>query len=147
MIVAKAVIPDQYWILRDESGKVGNIQVDDEGYRVKLRDNVAYFKTLTMLRERLPLDFDDHTKAVTNDPDMEVHGYPTQSRAYNAVFNVQHQLPLWTTEPRSRSWLAAGWYRIRQHRTWKAMYCPKLIMLERYQYQGPFRSLQEAQTA
>lgn len=142
MIVAKAVIPDQYWILRDESGKVGNIQVDNEGYRVKLRDNVAYFKTLTMLRERLPLDFDNHTKSAINDT-MSVHSYPTCGEAHNAIWDVKRHLPLYTHDMRSRSWYAAGWYRVRQHRRWSTCFCPKVIMLDRYQYQGPFRTEQE----
>lgn len=143
MIVAKAIIPDQYWILRDESGKVGNIQVDNEGYRVKLRDNVAYFKTLTMLRERLPLDFDDSIKNITDDT-PGVHGYPTRGEAHNAIWDVKRHLPLYTRDLRSRSWYAAGWYRVRQHRRWSTCFCPKVIMLDRYEFQGPFQTEQEA---
>lgn len=147
MIQAKPVIPDQYWILRDQDRKVGNIQVDGHGYVVNIGAEQRRFSDLQTLSHAVNIVFESGSPSNSDAPDMEVHGYPTRSRAYNSVFDVRHQLPLWTTEPRSRSWLAAGWYRIRQHRTWKAVYCPKLIILERYQYQGPFRSLQEAQTA
>ena len=73
-----------------------------------------------------------------------VHGYATSSRPYNPVLDVKHQLPLYTTEPRSRSWSAAGWYLIKQHRNWIATFCPKLILLQRYNYRGPFKSKEEA---
>ena len=146
MIQAKPVIPDQYWILRDQDRKVGNIQVDGHGYVVNIGAKQRHFRDLKTLSHAVNIVFEHRLPDAPNSPDMQVHGYPTRSRAYNAVFDVRHQLPLWTTNARSRSWLAAGWYRIRQNRTWKAVYCPKLIILERYQYQGPFCSLQEAQT-
>ena len=143
MIIAKTVVPEQYWILRDESGKVGNIQVEDEGYRVKIRDNIAYFKTMTMLRERLPLDFQDVTRSNTQQ-DHGVHGFPTRGEPCNAIWDVQRHLLLYTRDERSRSWYAAGWYRVRQHRKWTACFCPKVIMLDRYEFQGPFVTEQEA---
>jgi predicted HAD superfamily Cof-like phosphohydrolase len=39
-----------------------------------------------------------------------------------------------------KSWFAAGWYRVKQHRKWKMVQHPKLITLERYDYQGPFQT-------
>ena len=148
MIEAKPVIPDQYWILREHDRKVGNIEVTDQGYQVNLNGRSLTIKTLDTLTATVPIDFkpierSDPVPEVTN----EVHGYSTSAPAYNAIFNVQHQLPLWTREPRSRSWLAAGWYRVRQHRAWRIVHCPKLILLERYQYQGPFHSAEEARGA
>jgi len=41
--------------------------------------------------------------------------------------------------------VAAGWYRVRSGRNWQVVECPKLIMLERYQYQGPYMTEKEAQ--
>jgi hypothetical protein len=147
MIKAKPVIPDQYWILRDDQGKIGNIEADASGYVVSVNGTRSYFDNLNKLCEQIPVEFQiGETRSNPDDP-CQVHGYPTPRRAYNAVFDVQHQLPLWTTEPRSRSWFAAGWYRVRQHRRWKIMQCPKLIILQRYDYQGPFHTLQQAQSA
>jgi len=146
MIKAKTVIPDQYWILRDQDHKVGNIEIDGGEYVVSINGSRTRFTSLKMLKDTVRIDFE--STVVKSDPTQEdqVHGYPTTSRAYNAVFDVQHQLPLWTTEPRSRSWLAAGWYRVRQRRTWQIMQCPKLIILERYEYQGPFHTREQAQS-
>jgi hypothetical protein len=148
MIEAKPVIPDQYWILREHDRKVGNIEVTDGGYCVNINGSTMVVKNLSMITERVPIDFRafPNTNPVPESAN-EVHGYPTSAPAYNAIFDVKHQLPLWTREPRSRSWLAAGWYRVRQHRSWQVVQCPKLILLERYQFQGPYRSAEEARSA
>ena len=73
-----------------------------------------------------------------------VHGYPTASRVHNPVWDVPHALPLYTKTAKSRSWFAAGWYQVRQRRTWAVEQSPKLITLERYDYQGPFHTEDEA---
>lgn len=145
MLLAKTVVPNQYWILRDHDGKVGNIQATDEGLQVKINNQVETFKSLSVLKRRVKIDFEnikptDHKRSTIN----EVNGYPTTSTPYNAIYDVKHQVPLWTREPRSKSWYAAGWYAIKQGRRWTTMECPKLIALERYQYIGPFRNQQEA---
>lgn len=146
MIVAKTVVPDQFWILRDHDRKIGNIEATTGGYAVTMNGRSIKYKNLKSLRQEMPVDFDDTSVQHTQPDESSVHGYPTKSRAYNAMFDVKHKLPLWTTEPRSRSWLAAGWYRIQRNgRDWRVVNCPKLILLQRYAYQGPFRSREEAQ--
>jgi hypothetical protein len=148
MIEAKPVIPDQYWILREHDRKVGNIEVSDSGYQVSINGRSLVIKNLDSLTAAMPIDFKPVTRAEPQpDTVSSVHGYATSAPAYNAIFDVKHQLPLWTREPRSRSWLAAGWYRVRQHRNWRIVHCPKLILLERYQYQGPYHSADEARGA
>jgi len=145
MLTAKPVVPDQYWILRDHDHKIGNIEADNGEYVVSINGAKSRFKTLKMLEDNIRVDFDRSQYQVPQKTAYEVHGFPTNGIAYNAIFDVKHQLPLWTQEERSRSWLAAGWYRVQQHRDWKIMQCPKLIILQRYAYQGPFRSREEAQ--
>jgi hypothetical protein len=145
MIKAKPVVPDQYWILRDQDHKVGNIEIDGGEYVVSINGHRSRFKNLTTLANTIRIDFEVAPASSPVPLSKEVHGYPTTGVAYNSIFDVQHQLPLWTSEPRSRSWLAAGWYRVRQHRDWQIVQCPKLILLQRYPYQGPFHSREQAQ--
>jgi len=63
---------------------------------------------------------------------------------FNVLWEVKHKLPLFTKEDNSKSWFAAGWYLVKQHRSWKTIQNPKLITLQRYAYQGPFHSKEEA---
>lgn len=147
MILAKPVVPDQFWILKEDDRKIGNIQADSQGYSVCINNSVTRFKTLTNLQQRVPIDFEIIQRRAEPKPDNTVNGYPTTSFPYNAIFDVKHQLPLWTRDERSKSWYAAGWYLVRQHRSWKVENCPKLIMLERYEYRGPFYTKSEAESA
>lgn len=141
---AKTVIPDRYWILRDHTHKVGNIESDGDGFSVRINNNTARFKTLDSLRQQVSVTFDTSTSKQHDEHD-QIYGYPTSGHPYNAVWDVKKQVPLWTREPRSKSWMAAGWFRVRQHRDWRVVFCPKAILLDRYEYQGPFHSRQEAQ--
>jgi hypothetical protein len=148
MIVAKPVVPDQYWILRDGDVKIGNIQAEPGGFSVRIHDHVQKFKNLPTIKRKVAIDFErSPQKSKPKSAANEIYGYPTTHPPHNAIYDVRHQVPLWTREDRSKSWLAAGWYRVKQGRAWTVVECPKLIMLERYPYQGPFRSQQEAQTA
>lgn len=144
MIKAKTVIPDQYWILRDQDHKIGNIEIDGGEYVVSINGRSRRYQNLEVLCNSMRIDFERARNTAIAEPGYQVYGYPTSSRAYNAVFDVKHQLPLWTQEPRSRSWLAAGWYRIKHHCDWQIVLCPKLIILQRYEYQGPFLSQEKA---
>lgn len=145
MIIAKAVIPDQYWILKDGDHKVGNIEAGPDGFQVKINNNVEKFKTITTIKQRTKIDFEPQTKNPPQVVSNTVHGFPTTGYPHNPVFDVQKQLPLYTKEERSKSWYAAGWYAIRQGRQWRVSQCPKLIVLQRYQYRGPFVSQYEAE--
>lgn len=144
MLLAKTVIPNQYWILRDDNRKVGNIEAGPDGVQIRINNQVEHFKNIRTLRQRVKINFEPQVRRHVTDAGNTVNGYPTTSRPYNEIFNVQYQVPLWTREPRSRSWYAAGWYRVRHGRSWSVVQCPKLIVLERYDYQGPFRSREEA---
>jgi hypothetical protein len=100
---------------------------------------------MAMIRKQGDIEF----AAVGNRPSKEpasyqVQGYPSGSRVYNPIWDVQHKLPLYTKNKKSRSWYAAGWYQVKQRRTWTIEQSPKLITLQRYQYQGPFYTKEEA---
>jgi len=145
MLLAKTVIPNQYWILRDEDRKVGNIEASPDGYQVRINNEVQTFKSMHTIKKKVAIDFEvvenRHQPTVLK----QVHGYPTKSRPYNAIYDVKHQVPLWTQDSRSKSWYAAGWYKIRQGRSWSVVFCPKLITLERYPYHGPFMDEEQAE--
>jgi hypothetical protein len=145
MIVAKAVIPNQYWILKQDDRKIGNIESAPGGFQVRINDRIEVFKNINTIKRRINIDFEPAVRKVAREATDSVYGYPTTHTPHNAVYDVRHQVPLYTREPRSKSWYAAGWFRIRQGRSWSVTECPKLITLERYQYQGPFRSREEAE--
>ncbi len=43
MIVAKPVIDNQYWILKQNNQKIGNIEASADGYVVKIQNQISKF--------------------------------------------------------------------------------------------------------
>ena len=89
------------------------------------------------------IEFEPPEKA-TPAPENIVYGHDVEGTVHNPLWDVKRRLPLFTRDSKSKSWFAAGWYRVKQHRKWKIVQHPKLISLERYDYQGPFNSKEEA---
>jgi len=144
-IIAKSIVKDQFWILKQNDRKVGNIESTGDGYSVKIDNQVTNFKTINMIRQRANIEFESVGNIPSKEPaSFQVQGYPSNSRVYNPIWDVKHKLPLFTKTAKSRSWFAAGWYQIKQRRTWSVVQSPKLITLERYTYQGPFYTNEEA---
>jgi hypothetical protein len=146
-LIALPVVDKQYWILKDNDRKVGNVEACAGGYQVKINDQVAQFKTIKMVEQRVHIQFESIPKPVKEKtPSNLVHGYPVAGRMYNPMWDVPQKLPIYTKTKKSKSWFAAGWYRVKKGRSWQVLQGPKLIMLQRYPYHGPFHSREEAQT-
>ena len=138
MIVAKTVVPNQFWILKDGENKIGNIEAADDGFSVKIGDHTQRYKNINVIKQKIAIAFEPVAKRPAAVSLNSAHGYPTAGQAFNAIYDVKHQVPLWTQEPKSKSWYAAGWFQIKQGRSWTTEFCPKLITLQRYAYRGPF---------
>jgi len=144
MIIAKPVIPNQFWILKDGDHKVGNIEAGPNGFSVKIGNQIQSYKTISTIKQKVAISFEPTVKNTKDNSVNTAHGFPTNGHPYNAIFDVKHQVPLWTQEPRSKSWYAAGWYQVKQGRSWTTEFCPKLITLQRYPYRGPFHTEEQA---
>ena len=143
-LIALPVIDKQYWILKDNDRKVGNVEACAGGYQVKINDQIAQYKTIKMVEQRVHVQFESVPKTVKEKPNNLVHGYPVAGRMYNPMWDVPQKLPIYTKTNKSKSWFAAGWYRVKKGRAWQVLQGPKLIMLQRYPYHGPFHSKEEA---
>lgn len=144
MLQAKAIIKNKYWILQQDKKKVGEIEATKTGFDLKVGDEREKFKTLNMIEERLRTDIEyvDIAKTVEHEVN-QVHGYPTDCKPYNSLFNVRTRIPVFTQGEDSKSWFAAGWYQIKQKNRWRTVLCPKLIILDRYEFRGPFKDKEE----
>jgi hypothetical protein len=56
------------------------------------------------------------------------------------MFDVRKNLPLFTKSEKSKSVYCAGYYIIKFEKGWVKSFCPKLITIERYPYEGPFKT-------
>lgn len=141
-IVAKPVVKNKYWIVEQEGTKIATIQAIDEGGFAYVHDNLREkFATIKMLANKYNIEFvkvEKPKKAAANSYD--VYGFPTAHRPHNEVLDVQRYLPIYTKTAKSKSFFCAGHYIIKFSNSWVRAYCPKLITLNRYEYQGPFKT-------
>ena len=137
MLQAKPVIANRYWILRQDDRKVGCVERDKTGFSVKINGRHSHFNNMPLLRRKAMIQFHPMIKTA-KPPQNLVHGYDTGCRAYNGMWDVKKRLPLFTKTARSKSWYAAGWFAVLQHNRWQLVQNPKLILLERYQFRGPY---------
>jgi hypothetical protein len=144
-LIAKPVIDKQFWILQENNRKVGNIEACAGGYQVKINDQIAQFKTIRLAARTVNIEFEPAVKIIRPKTTVDhVHGYPVAGRVHNPMWDVSQQLPVYTKTNKSKSWFAAGWYNVKKGRNWRTVLAPKLIVLQRYPYQGPFHSEQAA---
>lgn len=135
MIKAKTVVNNKFWILQNQGRKVGELNLDKEGYRVKTVRGTQLFKDI----KSLDIEFDNiNVQSTSKQSEVDVEGYPAAGCVYNPVWDVQKKLPLYTKDLDSKSQFAAGWYNVTIKGKTKKMFCPKLIILERNEYAGPF---------
>ena len=145
-LIALPVIDKQYWILKDNDRKVGNVEACAGGYQVKINNQVEQYKTIKMVEQRVHVHFESTPKTIKEKSLTNlVHGYPAAGRIYNPVWNVPHKLPIYTKTNKSKSWFAAGWYKVKKGRNWRVLQGPKLIMLQRYTYTGPYYTKEDAE--
>jgi hypothetical protein len=141
-IVAKPVVKNKYWIVEQEGTKIATIQAIDEGGFAYVHDNHREkFATIKMLTKKYNIEFVkvEKPKKVSLDS-YDVYGFPTAHRPHNEVLDVQRYLPIYTKTAKSKSFFCAGHYIIKFSNSWVRAYCPKLITLNRYEYQGPFKT-------
>ena len=142
MLVAKVVADKQFWIQQEDDRKVGNIEAWNGGYQVRINNQVKQFKTIKLAAQESNIVFAKEETA-SKPANTSVHGYPVSGRCYNPVWDVVHHLPIYTKTAKSKSWFAAGWYSIKRGRNWKIIQDPKLIALQRYPYQGPYKTKEQ----
>jgi hypothetical protein len=145
-IVALPVVDKQYWILKENDQKIGNVEACAGGYQVKINNQIQQYKTIKMVEQRVKIQFESLPKLTKTKPKLNlVHGYPAAGRIYNPMWDLQQKLPIYTKTNKSKSWFAAGWYRVKKGRSWATVQDPKLIVVQRYPYQGPYFTQEEAE--
>lgn len=146
--IAKPVVKDKFWIVEQYGAKIATIQaVDENGGYVYVHDNEReHFHSIKLISKKYNIHFvkaDKPAKVVDN----SVYGFPVIGVATNQVLDVQRYLPIYTKGNKSKSFYCAGYYLVKFGNNWAKQFCPKLITLNRYEYQGPFRSEENALSA
>lgn len=143
-IKTKQLLRDRFWIIEHNGSRIGTIQRHDQNqFIVTGTDSSVTNCTLEEIENKFDL-FDAHTESQpSQEIAQEVHGYPTKHIPYNAVFDVKHQLPLYSKSPNSDNMYAAGYYCVKFPKGWVKGFCPKLSTIADNEFQGPFKTVME----
>jgi hypothetical protein len=145
-LVAKPIVKNQLWVITDGEQKIGNVVAGEGGYDVKIGNQTHHYASTKTIEKNFKLVFETAKRVNQSQENLSFAVWPTESnRVYNSVFDVQKKLHLYTKTNASKCYHAAGYFAIRQNRTWETVFCPKYIYLQRYEYVGPAVSPEELQ--
>ena len=136
--IARPIVNGKFWVIKQDEKKIGSVEKDNNGYFVTTQQGNARFKTIKSLRDVTNITFEDDQERIKY-PENQVNNFPTDCKPFNGVYNINTRLPIYTKEKKSKSWYAAGYYMLTSGRKTKIVFCPKLILLERYGYVGPVK--------
>ena len=144
--VAKPVLDNKFWILEDNGQKVGTIRSNENGVTLTVGNQNQTFKALSELKQKIKVDFTGKEVTKKETKEYEVHGYACKTKPHNPIYDLKRKLPLYTKTSDSQSFFCAGYYVIHwEDDNHSPAYCPKLITLSRYTYDGPFKTKLEMQ--
>jgi hypothetical protein len=144
-LIAKPVVKNQFWIVTDGEEKVGNVLADGSGFEVKLNGSKSHYKNTKAIERITNIKFENLGKFKTTIKDLPFSEYPTTAKVYNSMLDVKRKLHLFTKTVKSKCYYAAGWYTVKQGAESKAIFCPKYIFIQRYEYTGPYKTKAEAE--
>lgn len=141
--IAKPVLENKFWIVENNGQKVGTIRSNDHGIVLQVgKEN----RTFSDIKELTNVSFTDKDVVKTEKQEYEVHDYPCKTQPYNPIFDLKRKLPLYTKTENSQSFFCAGYYVVHwEDGSHSPSYCPKLITLSRYEFDGPFKTRIEMQ--
>lgn len=144
-LIAKPVVKNKFWVVEEQGEKVATIQARDDGGFVYVHDDEReYFSSVRFLKKKYNITFTTNKSKKSNTNNL--YGFPLTGKAYNQLYDVKRKLPLYTKIAKSKSYFCAGYYIIKINHAWQVKFCPKSITLSRYEYQGPFKSANEAES-
>lgn len=148
-IHAKPIVEGKFWIVEQDGEKIATLhKKENNKFILSSTNGEVMFNKKDELTKQFGKGFfltSDKVKVTTTEPN-ECHGFPTSCKPFNAMYDVQRKLPLFTKSNASKSLYCAGYYVIKFDKGWVKSFCPKAITIERYPYKGPFKSELEMKT-
>lgn len=146
-VFAKSVLKNKFWIVEDAGEKIATIQMVEDGTVVYVSSTERRkYTNIKLLSKDYNIVFDkEQKKSKEQKAEYDAHGYPVSSKPWNVLYDVKHQFPIYTKTNKSKSYFCAGYYIIKFNNGWVKSFCPKFITLNRYDYQGPYKTKLEMQ--
>ena len=139
--IAKPLIPNKSWLLETDGLKIGTLSKERSSYSILKNGTKITVGTVKDVKEKLGIVFYDTVKISKADSkEFAVYEFPCGSKPYGSVYDIRKRLPIYAKSTKSKSQYCAGYYVIKFRKGWVKSFCPKLITLDRYPFQGPFKT-------
>jgi hypothetical protein len=140
-LLAKSIVKDKFWIVENNGVKYATIQSAPDGVVFVQDQNREKFPSIKTLKTKYNILF-DRAKLTKNEKqnNKQVYGLPIKGKAFNIVYDVVRKLPIYTQSAKSKSCYCAGYYLVNIKGEWEEMFCPKLLVLQRHEFMGPYIS-------
>lgn len=144
---AKPIIKNQYWVVTDGERKVGNVTAEGTNFTLTMDNKIEHFASTKAIEKNAQIEFIKTIRpAQSKTPSFAV--FPTPNgKIYNSFYDVKRKLHIFTKTQKSKCYYAAGWFSLKQAENFEAIFCPKYIFVQRYEYKGPFKSKEEAENS
>ena len=139
--IAKPLVPNKSWLLETDGLKVGTLNKERSSYSILKDGKKISVGTAKDVKEKLGIVFFELAKTTNVETkEYAIYEYPCGSKPYGSVYDIRKKLPIYAKSTKSKSQYCAGYYVIKFRKGWVKSFCPKLITLQRYEYQGPFKT-------
>ena len=142
-LIAKPIIKNQYWVVTDGEKKVGNVVANGSGFDLIIEGKNTHFKTTNEIKKKVKIEFQT-LKSNNTQAQLPFAIFPTSGKIYNSFFDVKRKLHIFTKSAKSKCYHAAGYFILNQTGQEEVIFCPKYIFIQRYKYEGPFKTKEEA---
>jgi hypothetical protein len=146
--IAKPLIPNKSWLLETDGLKIGTLNKERSSYSILKNGTKITVGTVKDVKEKLGIVFYDTVKiSKSTAKEFAVYEFPCGSKPYGSVYDIRKRLPIYAKSTKSKSQYCAGYYVIKFRKGWVKSFCPKLITLDRYPFQGPYKTETEMKQA
>lgn len=142
-LIAKTIVRDQLWVITDGDRKIGNVEADQSGYCIKIGGDIKHYSSTKSIEQTLQVSFD---KPITLESHEETPFayWPVEGNTFNNFYDIKRKLHVYTKSKKSLCYHCAGYFNIKMNDEWETIFCPKYIFIQRYPYNGPFKTEDEA---
>lgn len=142
---AKVLIPNKEWLIQDGGIKVGGVSKEKKGYTFYKKGTRVPFKNLNEVNSAFGIALSEENikkikEEAAENKNYAIYDFACSSKPFDPVYDVKKKLPLFAKSDKSKSRYCAGYYVIKFRKGWVKSFCPKLITLDRYPFQGPFKT-------
>ena len=142
-IYAKPVIDGKFWIVEQNGAKIATLQKkDNDKFVLSSSNGEIMFNKKEELTTQFGSSFflKNTTISFSKIENKDLYGYPASCESFNTMYDIKRKLPVFTKSEQSKSLYCAGYYIIKFNKGWVKSFCPKVITIERYPYNGPFKN-------